>query len=66
MYHTYAVSVLGHYELVYYCYNNKLITLENFLKIQDNAFLIAMEKQYKLFKKYELYDNIIDINLTLN
>jgi len=64
MYHTYAV--LGHYELVYYCYNNKLITLENFLKIQDNAFLIAMEKQYKLFKKYELYDNIIDINLTLN
>ena len=50
-YDTYGASFDGA-QFIYYCYNDKLISIEEIATIQYETFLQAMKKQYHVFYAY--------------
>jgi hypothetical protein len=64
-YNTYGAAFDG-YDVTYFCYNDKMTTIEEFLILQDKAFRKAMQRQWRLFKKYETLETDVELRVCLN
>ena len=62
-YNTYAVTV-SPFGITKYCYNENLISIEEFVTIENKAFISAMDKRWKIFKHLETFK--VDILIGLN
>jgi len=64
-YNTFAASFDGS-RLVYYCYNQNITTIEEFIHLQQKAFMYEIKKQHRLFKKYETNKTDLELIVSLN
>jgi hypothetical protein len=64
-YQTYGAAFDGQ-DLVYFCYNENLTTIQEFLIVQDKAFQHAMQRQWRLFKQFNTPVTEILLRVSLN
>ena len=52
IYRTHAASITLS-GIILYCYNEKVISLQEFTELENHAFTQAMQRQWRLFKMYQ-------------
>lgn len=52
IYRTHAASITLS-GIILYCYNEKVISLQEFTELENQAFMQATQRQWRLFKMYQ-------------
>jgi hypothetical protein len=61
-YDTYAYAITPE-GIINYCYNENLLSIEEFISIENTAFFIAMKKRWHIFKKLETKNTVVLFSL---
>jgi hypothetical protein len=66
IYNTYGVGLSADGIIILYCFDRKIVSIQEFVEIEQRAFQRAMKRQWRIFKQYETFETDVELRVCMN